>query len=264
LHYSSSSDIELDSIADLLNFDEDKTLNDFEGGLSFSSLRDSIESAIDIWLDNTTLVESTYPGTFHIIDPFLQTLLNTRCEIIIDSSIWTFHPNGSATVVYNLNFSVQDSVRQGVFNPDTSPNGRLEFRESHLTPENDCCILDEDLQEIVFSGDFRLRGDFEMRRLPWASSILTIARGFRVKSNGKFKKVRSTLNARCWGEVEWEELFLDCIGEVKTFDKEKTKKRRRLVARYSPWRYFLAHGNHVFGEIEGSNQTSINFTLLCP
>ena len=187
-NYTSYTDDQLDSIANALGFEEDQPLIDFEDNLSFSSLRDSIETEMDGWLDNTVLNDATNPENFYIVDPFLRTLLNNRCEIIVDSSIWTFHEDGSATEVFDLNFDVLDSVRNETFDPENSPNGRLEPRDNH-NGLSECCDNTSEADTMAFNSTDTKRIDcyLELRSWPWTGSIVGKTIALRQKSNGKWE-----------------------------------------------------------------------------
>lgn len=250
-NYPLYSDDQLDSVETLLAFEEDQPLIDFEEDYSFYSLRDSLDSVLDIWLDNTTLVESTNPELFHILDPMLRTLLNTNCEIIIDSSIYTLHEDGSFTEIYDLNFSALDSLRRGVFDPESSPNGKLHARDNHNEGSSSCCVTDYDERDELENSNSTKRIDctIELRSFPWSSSVIGKTIGFKKKSNGKWKRFKSSLTSRVHGEVEHKFPGV-CFGDPRTFDKSKSKKRRRLVARYHPWlylhvKYHEAHSVHT-------------------
>lgn len=259
---------QLDSLDEALSFNEDLPLIQFESLMSFNSLRDSLETETDAWLDNTELVDSTNPDNHHIADPFLQTLLTPFCEIIIDSSIFTLHQDGSYTEVYSLNFDVQDSVKQGIFDPEQSPNGRLEKRDNNSSPPPyDCCkrLFDDKGYEKNYNGNRRIKGLLDLRRFPWTSSIVARTISYKKKSNGKWRRSRSHISAEVSGEAVWD-LVTDysCVGEPDAFHKDSgTKKRKRVVARYHPWKYLFVNHDAVTSVHTGPVLDDVVLKISC-
>jgi len=90
--YSSYTDEQMDSIADLIGFNEWQPLVDFDTRLGFYSRRKYIEDKIVQWLDTSSIniPLQNNPDNLDGVSEELRTLLNVDGNVMIDNSTYNF------------------------------------------------------------------------------------------------------------------------------------------------------------------------------
>ncbi|MCF8247925.1 MAG: hypothetical protein K9J37_22280 [Saprospiraceae bacterium] len=96
--HPNTTDEEIEAIIDSLGWNEDQPLLDVEAGLGFMSLRRSIESQMDIWLNNSVLDPSTNPDDHIITDEETRSLLTPDCKAMIGGQVIDFCTPGGNTL----------------------------------------------------------------------------------------------------------------------------------------------------------------------
>ncbi len=95
LKYENNSDDELDSLEEVVGFNSQQPLIDFENEHNFQfSLRKLYNELEENWLDNEELDPATDPDNEFAFDEIMQTLLNDNQEIMIEGKVFSFGKEG--------------------------------------------------------------------------------------------------------------------------------------------------------------------------
>lgn len=238
--HPNTTDEEIEYIIDSLGWDEDQPLIDVENTFSFNSLRRSIETQLDAWLNNATLDPSTNPDNHVITDEETRSLLTPDCKAVIGGQVVDF------------------------CNP--TQGGTLSPIQICSLSNLDCCWWGYDQNTVDYDGGSK-KMIIYVSLFANASTIppttyLSRAKGkvLSCKREGnKWKRYRTHLRVQVGGET-WSDN--ECGGPGGLFAKSKpngsgTKRRKKLRVSTHSWfqgRKFAIDGSVSTVAWVGSNQ----------
>ncbi len=258
--HPNTTDEEIEAIIDSLGWNEDQPLLDVEAGLGFMSLRRSIESQMDIWLNNSVLDPSTNPDDHIITDEETRSLLTPDCKAMIGGQVIDFctPPSGN-----------------------TLEGGEVSDRSISACSlvDGGCCWWGKDKANFYYDNDTKQYFVYVTLRTNISGfpnyAYVSQAKGKVLsckRENGKWKRYRTNLRVgiggRTWGDWECPVNGNDMGGD--NFSKSKpanfsTKRKKKIRVSTHSWfqgkRYARSGDISAIGWV-GSSMQETNAAFL--
>jgi hypothetical protein len=218
--YAHLNDDDLETIIIQTGFSEEHTLQTFEEAIGYNSYRTHLSSLEQNWID-AGMDDNTDPDNVNPLDdPVLETMLNWRLECFI-GNMYMKYIYEDWLLLMNPSCDQIDSARLGIYTPTNLPNNGMMLRGG----DDDDCV-----QRKVKGGsyppdpdDYKLKWKHGLRDYPWGSRFFAKTRSFKKKSNGTWKKHKTTIGVNIRGEL-WN-VTCDQSANIGTiFGKEVRRK----------------------------------------
>ncbi|MFT5824373.1 MAG: hypothetical protein ACI8ZM_005640 [Crocinitomix sp.] len=241
--YDTLDDDSINAIETIIGHNSNLPYETFEGSfIGFTSLRKSIYDLEESWLASSDdLVIAEDPDDHFIVSEDLRSVLNTNVEVATENKVYKFYEDYYLELTgggLDTLLELRDSLNDGVIDTDNLDYGTT----NHQTLG---------IQIIIFKvgngaappgcnpKTLRRKADFEKntsntRKIKWVLWIENIqltsgnahakTKNYKKKKNGKWKKYRTNVNARCHGDMT------DPNGcTTHAFDCQTATKKKRKI-----------------------------------
>jgi hypothetical protein len=243
LAHQNLTDDQFDDYADSISFDEEATLNAWESGKGYTSLRTELNAQELIWINSGMNVNSD-PYAQEIGDMIFLTMINSNGDVRIGNDLYHFNTDGTHFVVYGADCEVFKDAKN-------DPNYNHDNLERIIFFPPDTCERHETENGVRdWKSDQNKRFFWQVRFNSYISNSKAEAcmRNFR-KKNGNWKATKSKTLVHIEGEM-WNN---ECQEKSAFAYKQKIKRRKKVEVRSWPPYFGKIRSKDVLGTFEPIN-----------
>lgn len=237
--WNSLTDDQLDAKKDLLGFDDDQPLTDFENANNMtSSLRRKFMAEEAVWLNNSVLDDANDPNAKleYGFNNAVMALMNDKGEIKVQNNIYKIVVDGY------LNISDGDLQKLLRYNegdmtvlnePGVSIDPSINIDDSNTTETRTSCKRGATDGYSYYETNKRAFLKISLRSYPWKAVAKSQIISYK-KSGNKWKRHTRTMSAGSFGII----YDRNCANNFNYSSEYKTKRRKELYHRREWWEAF--------------------------
>ncbi len=215
MHYSSYTCEEIDSIAEVIGFNENLVYETFENHHSFYSLRAKIAKEEQVWLNNKVLDLDNDPDNHHIVGNEYRSVINENSELMIGKSIYKIKENWTVYEITDGNFATLKQLRNGYLkskSPDLH-NVIIHNSEDNLKGSDNCKSNHSDTEYENYKTDYLLKARLTITNSLFGHFVKAESWKYKRKRR-RWRKKRGIHCIAIWGNVRID----NCSGDEYSAD----------------------------------------------
>ncbi|MEM1319643.1 MAG: hypothetical protein AAGG75_05265 [Bacteroidota bacterium] len=195
---SHMTDEELNLFEEESGYSDEQAMIDFESQYDYQSLRSVLRAQEEVWLDNEVLDEENDPNDHFIIDDYVQTLLNSEEEVMIEGSIYKFLESGAYYEITDGDCQTLAGIKDGSIDPANAPNVIIHIEENMegIERSEERCQTNKGIKDKITSGSYRIKWKLKIFNYPWQCGAKSKVISYKRKGWPKrWKRHRTTVEA---------------------------------------------------------------------